>query len=45
MRVRAQKELTMFLHLTPVLGSYIWVGGGGVGLILVVVLIVLLVRR
>ena len=35
----------MFQHLTPLLGSYIWVGGGGFGLLLVIVLIVVLVRR
>jgi hypothetical protein len=32
------------LLLHPLLGSLIWVGGGGVGLILLIVVIVLLVR-
>jgi len=29
----------------PVLGDYIWIGGGTLGLILVIVVIVLLLRR
>jgi hypothetical protein len=29
----------------PILGTFIWVGGGSLGLIIVVVLIVLLLRR
>jgi hypothetical protein len=31
--------------LTPVLGEYIYWGGGGLGLIIVIVVIVLLLRR
>jgi hypothetical protein len=31
--------------LTPVLGEYIYWGGGGLGLVLVIVVIVLLLRR
>ncbi len=34
----------MISHL-PILGDYIWIGGGTLGLILVVVIVVLLVRR
>jgi hypothetical protein len=30
--------------LFPVIGSAIWIGGGGVGLLLVIVIVVLLVR-
>jgi cellobiose-specific phosphotransferase system component IIC len=40
----ANKKPTMHLLLLPVLGSAIWIGGGGVGLVLLVVIIVLLVR-
>jgi hypothetical protein len=31
--------------MTPMLGDYIWIGGGTFGLILVVVIVVLLVRK
>jgi len=34
----------MHLLLTPVLGSVIWIGGGGVGLVLLIIIIVILVR-
>ncbi len=30
--------------VTPILGSVIWVGGGGLGLVLLIVLIVVLLR-
>ena len=46
------KELAMISLLAdrvfstvPVLGDYIWIGGGTLGLILVIVVIVLLLRR
>jgi hypothetical protein len=29
---------------SPVLGSAIWIGGGGVGILLVVIIVVLLLR-
>jgi hypothetical protein len=32
------------LLFTPVLGSAIWIGGGGVGLLLVIIVVVLLLR-
>ena len=35
----------MHLLFAPVLGSLIWVGGGGLGLLLIIVVVVLLVRR
>ena len=35
---------TMHLLLLPVLGSVIWIGGGGVGLLIIIVIVVLLVR-
>jgi hypothetical protein len=34
----------MTLLFSPVIGSAIWIGGGGVGLLLVIVIVVLLVR-
>ena len=34
----------MSLLISPVLGSLIWVGGGGVGLVLLIVIIVVLLR-
>ena len=34
----------MHLFLSPMLGSFIWVGGGSVGLVLLIVVIVLLIR-
>ena len=39
--------LTNHMHalIAPVIGSFIWVGGGSAGLILLIVIIVLLVRR
>jgi hypothetical protein len=39
------KEVDMLAELMPVLGSVIWIGGGGVGLVILIVVIVLLVRR
>jgi hypothetical protein len=33
------------LLLTPVIGSALWIGGGGIGLLLVIVVVVLLLRR
>jgi hypothetical protein len=45
------KEIAMYELLlstipaiSPVLGSFIWVGGGSVGLIVLIVIIVLIVR-
>jgi hypothetical protein len=35
----------MTLLFSPVIGSAIWIGGGGVGLLLVIIVVVLLVRR
>jgi hypothetical protein len=35
---------TMHLLFLPVLGSAIWIGGSGVGLLLLIVIVVLLVR-
>jgi hypothetical protein len=35
---------TMHLLLLPVLGSVIWIGGGGVGLLILIIIVVLLVR-
>ena len=39
-----RKHNYMTLLLSPVIGSAIWIGGGGVGLLLVIVIVVLLVR-
>jgi hypothetical protein len=36
---------TLASVLTPVLGEYIYWGGGGLGLIIVIVVVVLLLRR
>jgi cellobiose-specific phosphotransferase system component IIC len=30
--------------LSPMLGSYIWIGGGGAGLLLLIIIIILLLR-
>jgi hypothetical protein len=35
----------MHLLSLPVLGAFIWVGGGAVGLIVIILVIVLLLRR
>ena len=35
----------MTLLLSPVIGSAIWIGGGGVGLLVVIVIVVLVLRR
>ena len=35
----------MLAELMPVLGSVIWVGGGGVGLVILILVIVLIARR
>jgi len=34
----------MHILLSPMLGSFIWVGGGSAGLVLLIIVIVLLVR-
>jgi hypothetical protein len=39
------KEVFMLAELMPVLGSVIWVGGGGVGLVILILVIVLIARR
>ena len=31
--------------LSPILGDFIWIGGGSLGLIIVIVIIVLILRR
>lgn len=36
---------TLAIAVTPILGDYVYVGGGLLGAVLVVLLIVLLVRR
>lgn len=41
LKIRRQ---TMHLLLLPVLGSVIWIGGGGVGLVIIIIIVVLLVR-
>jgi hypothetical protein len=40
----ARQNRKKLMLLAPMLGSLIWVGGGGVGLILIIVLIVVLLR-
>jgi hypothetical protein len=34
----------MHILISPLLGSFIWVGGGSAGLILLIIVVVLLVR-
>jgi len=34
----------MHIIMSPMLGSFIWVGGGSAGLVLLIILIVLLIR-
>lgn len=34
----------MHIFLSPMLGSFIWVGGGSAGLVLLIIVIVLLLR-
>jgi hypothetical protein len=34
----------MHILLSPMVGSFIWVGGGSAGLVLLIIVIVLLVR-
>jgi hypothetical protein len=34
----------MHILISPLLGSFIWVGGGSAGLVLLIIVVVLLVR-
>ncbi|HEY8749416.1 MAG TPA: hypothetical protein VIM11_15635 [Tepidisphaeraceae bacterium] len=36
---------TAFPTVAPILGDYIWIGGGTLGLILLIVIVVLVMRR
>jgi hypothetical protein len=40
-----RKKNYMTLLLSPVIGSAIWIGGGGLGLLLVIIVVVMLLRR